>query len=299
MNATITVNGTAFTAVASGATGNQFNIGANLAATLTNIVTVLSASVVPAVQQATYTQTGGNTLVVTRTALGPTGNTFTLAASTTPASNGTASGATLTGGANGHTFVSGTQTLPSMSIEVGLPDVPFFGMNYGARANSLSVQAQRSGLLSATVNVIAQGEATATATAAGTPTVLDVERFSQFQGSITRNGAVLGNIVSAELMYSNNLEKIEVIRSDGRIADIDPGIVKCSGNLNALFWTRACLIRRPPARPARSPSAGPSTPAAHCSSPRTACSCRAATGKFRGRAASKCPSPGRLRSIRS
>ena len=64
MNATITINGTAFTAVASGATGNQFNIGANLAATLTNIVTVLSASVVPAVQQATYTQTGGNTLVI-------------------------------------------------------------------------------------------------------------------------------------------------------------------------------------------------------------------------------------------
>ena len=67
-------------------------------------------------------------------------------------------GATLTGGANGHTFISGTQNLPSMSIEVGLPDVPFFGMNYGARANSLSIQAQRSGLLSATVNVIAQGE---------------------------------------------------------------------------------------------------------------------------------------------
>jgi hypothetical protein len=241
VNATITINGTAFTAVASGATGNQFNIGANLAATLTNIVTVLSASVVPAVQQATYTQTGGNTLVITRTVLGPTGNTFTLAASTTPASNCTVSGATLSGGANGHTFVSGTQTLPSMSIEVGLPDVPFFGMNYGARANSLSVQAQRSGLLSATVNVIAQGEATAITTGAGTPTALDVERFSQFQGSITRNGAVLGNIVSAELMYSNNLEKIEVIRSDGRIADIDPGIVKCSGNLNARFQDTSLL----------------------------------------------------------
>ena len=241
VNSTITINGTAFTAVASGATGNQFNIGANLAATLTNIVTVLAASVVPAVQQATYTQTGGTTLVITRTALGPTGNTFTLAASTMPASNGTVSGATLSGGANNHTFVSGTQALPSMSIEVGLPDVPFFGMNYGARANSLSVQAQRSGLLSATVNVIAQGEATAIATAAGTPTVLDVERFSQFQGSITHNGAVLGNIVSAELMYSNNLEKIEVIRSDGRIADIDPGIVKCSGNLNARFQDTSLL----------------------------------------------------------
>jgi hypothetical protein len=241
VNSTIAINGTAFTAVASGATGNQFNIGANLAATLTNIVTVLNASVVAGILAATYAQTGGNTLTITHDTLGLSGNSFTLAASTAPVSNGTVSAATLTGGANGHTYVSGTQNLPSMSIEVGLPDVPFFGMNYGARANSLSVQAQRSGLLSATVNVIAQGEATAIATAAGALTVAEVERFSQFQGSITRNGAVLGNIVSAELMYSNNLEKIEVIRSDGRIADLDPGIVKCSGNLNARFQDTSLL----------------------------------------------------------
>lgn len=240
-NATVTIAGTAFTFVSSAPTGNQIQIGANLGATLTNAVTALNASVVPAVAAATYAQTGGNTLVITHDTLGLGGNSFTIATSTTPGSNGTVSGATLTGGANCHTFVSGTQNLPSMSIEVGLPDVPFLRLNYGARANSLSVQAQRSGLLSATVNVIAQGEAMATATAAGTPTALDVERFSQFQGSITRNGAVLGNIVSAELMYSNNLEKIEVIRSDGRIADTDPGIVKCSGNLNARFQDTSLL----------------------------------------------------------
>jgi hypothetical protein len=73
----------------------------------------------------------------------------------------------------------------------------------------------------------------------------------QFQGSITRNGAVLGNIVSAELMYSNNLEKIEVIRSDGRIADTDPdpGIVKCSGNLNARFQDTSLLDQAPARTP--------------------------------------------------
>ena len=82
---------------------------------------------------ANYSQTGGTTLVLTYKTLGLAGNTLTIAAQA--ASNGTASGATLTGGANGHTFVSGGQALPSMAIEVGLPDVPFFGMNYGARAN--------------------------------------------------------------------------------------------------------------------------------------------------------------------
>lgn len=232
-NDTVTVDGVVYTAVASGATGQQFNIGANAAATATAMAAVINPSAnVAAVAT-------GAVVNLTAKALGLPGNARALA--TNAAARITLSGTTLTGGANGHTFVSGTQNLPSMSIEVGLPDVPFFGMNYGARANSLSVQAQRSGLLSATVNVIAQGEATATATAAGTPTVLDVERFSQFQGSITRNGAVLGNIVSAELMYSNNLEKIEVIRSDGRIADTDPGIVKCSGNLNARFQDTSLL----------------------------------------------------------
>lgn len=232
-NDTVTVDGVVYTAVASGATGQQFNIGANAAATATAMAAIINPSAnVAAVAT-------GAVVNLTAKALGLAGNARALA--TNAAARITLSGATLTGGANGHTFVSGTQNLPSMSIEVGLPDVPFFGMNYGARANSLSIQAQRSGLLSATVNVIAQGEAAAVTTGAGTPTALDVERFSQFQGSITRNGAVLGNIVSAELMYSNNLEKIEVIRSDGRIADIDPGIVKCSGNLNARFQDTSLL----------------------------------------------------------
>ena len=232
-NDTVTVDGVVYTAVASGATGQQFNIGANAAATATAMAAIINPSAnVAAVAT-------GAVVNLTAKALGLAGNARAL--STNAAARITLSGATLTGGANGHTFVSGTQNLPSMSIEVGLPDVPFFGMNYGARAYSLSVQAQRSGLLSATVNVIAQGEAAAVTTGAGTPTALDVERFSQFQGSITRNGAVLGNIVSAELMYSNNLEKIEVIRSDGRIADIDPGIVKCSGNLNARFQDTSLL----------------------------------------------------------
>jgi hypothetical protein len=52
-NATITIAGTAFTFVSSAPTGNQIQIGANLGATLTNAVTALNASVVPAVAAAT------------------------------------------------------------------------------------------------------------------------------------------------------------------------------------------------------------------------------------------------------
>jgi hypothetical protein len=134
-----------------------------------------------------------------------------------------------------HTFVSGALALPSMSIEVGMPEVPSYGMNFGVRANSMKIQLQRSGLLNATMSLIAQGETKAGASAAGSPTEAAIERFSQFMGEIKRDGTSLGHIVSAELTYSNNLDKVEVIRPDGRIEDADPAMVAVSGTVNVRF----------------------------------------------------------------
>lgn len=134
-----------------------------------------------------------------------------------------------------HTFVSGALTLPSMSIEVGMPELPSYGMNFGVRANSMKIQLQRSGLLNATMSLIAQGETKVGASAAGSPTEAAIERFSQFMGEIKRDGTSLGHIVSAELTFSNNLDKVEVIRPDGRIEDADPAMVAVSGTVNVRF----------------------------------------------------------------
>lgn len=134
-----------------------------------------------------------------------------------------------------HTFVSGALTLPSMAIEIGMPEVPSYGMNIGVRANSMKIQLQRSGLLNATMSLIARGETKASSSGAGSPTAAVIERFSQFMGDIKRNDVALGHIVSAELMYSNNLDKVEVIRPDGRIEDADPAMVAVSGNINVRF----------------------------------------------------------------
>jgi hypothetical protein len=239
-NSTITLGGVAWTFVASGATGNQTNIGVNLAATLTSLASNLNASANTTIDDVTYAATATE-LTMTHDTLGHAGNAFTLAASTSPASNGTVSGATLTGGANDHTFTAGGQTLPSMSLEIQLADVPFFGMNYGARVNSFQVQAQRSGLLTATLNLIAQGESIAATTQAGSLVEYTLERFGQFQGEVRRNGSALGNVVNADMTFSNNLEAIEVIRSDGRIADADPGVLSVSGNINTRFQDRVLL----------------------------------------------------------
>ena len=134
-----------------------------------------------------------------------------------------------------HTFVSGALTLPSMAIEIGMPEVPSFGMNVGVRANTMKIQLQRSGLLNATMSLIAQGETKATSSAAGSPSEAAIERFSQFMGEIKRNGTALGHIVSAELSYMNNLDKVEVIRPDGRIEDADPAMVAVTGSVNVRF----------------------------------------------------------------
>ena len=89
-NSTLTINGTVFTFVASGAVGNQVNIGANLAATMTALAVVLNASVVTGVALTTYTGMA-TALTMVYDLLGSAGNTFTLAASISPASNGTVS----------------------------------------------------------------------------------------------------------------------------------------------------------------------------------------------------------------
>lgn len=140
-----------------------------------------------------------------------------------------------------HTFVSGALSLPSMAIEIGLPDVPSYGMNFGARANSMSIQMQRSGHLTATLNLIAQGETRAGTSGAGTPTEAVIERFSQGIGEIKRNGSLLGNVVSAEFSYSNNLDKVEVIRPDGRIEDAEPAMVAVTGNVVVRFANTVLL----------------------------------------------------------
>jgi len=234
-NSTVTINGIAVTFVASGATGSQVNIGATLYDTVVALVQFLNASVNASLTPASYSMDSkGTTLNVTYDTVGTGGNVFTLAVGTTPAPNATASGATLTGGAatggNMHVFTSGGSSLPSMSIEVGNTDIPSYAMNYGVMVDKMAIALQRSGLLNATVSTIGQGENARTGSSgAGSPTSLGLARFTQFTGGVTRLGAPLGDLVSGNLTMANNLDKVEVIRNDGRIAGADPGEGAFSG----------------------------------------------------------------------
>jgi hypothetical protein len=234
VNSTITLNGTVFTFVASGAVGNQSNIGANLAATLTALAVVLNANATVGLTFATYVA-GATTLTITRGALGHIGNAFTLATSISPASNATVSGATLTGGANTHTFTSGGWTLPSLAIETQMPEVPRFSMYSGAVIDEFSWEMKRAGLLQGTAKLIAQGESVVAASVAGTLTALNYKRFGHFNGAVLRDGVAIANITQARINYMNNLERIDAIRSDGRIEGADPSIAALKGQIVTRF----------------------------------------------------------------
>ncbi len=134
-----------------------------------------------------------------------------------------------------HTFKSGAWTLPSLSIEVAMPEVPRYAMYTGCMVDQIAWRMERSGLLTASVSVVAQGETVANTSAAGTPTDFTLQRFGHFNGSIKRNGTALGNIVSAEVTYQNNLDRVETIRSDGKIDGADPTITALTGNITARF----------------------------------------------------------------
>jgi hypothetical protein len=140
-----------------------------------------------------------------------------------------------------HEFRSGGWSIPSMSIEAGNPEVPSYRMASGCVVNAISWEMRRSGLLTATVGLIAQGEAAAASSAAGTLTDIEVLRFGHFNGAIARNGSPLGNIVAAQVTYSNNLDRIETIRNDGKIEGADPTIAALTGRIDVRFADQTLL----------------------------------------------------------
>lgn len=239
-NATITIGGQAFTFVSGTPTANQIKIGATLAETIGHAVRTLNASVVAGVAAATYRgDARGARIDISHDAIGTSGNAMTLAAGSSPASNATVSGSTLAGGsasgAYNHVFITGAQTLPSASIEVGMPEVPSFGMNWGIKANTLGIPLQRGGNLNATLGLIGQGETRAGSTAAGTPDALDMMRFSSFAGLARRLGVPIGDLVSGQFNVSNGLDPVPAIRGDGRISGVDEGMLAVTGQVGVRY----------------------------------------------------------------
>lgn len=96
---TVTINGVVFTCVASGATGNQYNVGGSDSITGDNLAAAINASVTALVSGYVTAANVAGVVTITAAQSGLSGNMFTLAIS----AHGSVSGAKLTGGDNGAT----------------------------------------------------------------------------------------------------------------------------------------------------------------------------------------------------
>lgn len=116
-----------------------------------------------------------------------------------------------------------------------MPEVPRFAMYQGSVVNQMSFSMARAGLLNVTVGLMAQNERrdTVTEDAAAAMPVLD--RLGNWEGAIRRDTVLLGNVVSADFRYSNNLDRIETIRADGKIDGLDPSMAECGGSVTMRF----------------------------------------------------------------
>jgi hypothetical protein len=134
-----------------------------------------------------------------------------------------------------HTFISGVQALPSLSIQAINPDVPLYRTHSGLRVDSATIRLERENLPSATLACVAQGETVDGAARDETPELYTPLRFGPFQGEVTKDGVLLGRVVSAELAYRNGLDRIETIRSDGLIDGAEPTLAACTGSIVVRF----------------------------------------------------------------
>jgi phage tail sheath gpL-like len=90
------INGVSFTAVASGATGNQFNVGVDDTATAVNLAAAINASVTALVENYVTASASGTVVTVTSAFYGLSGNQTLIASAD---STIVASGSRLTNGA--------------------------------------------------------------------------------------------------------------------------------------------------------------------------------------------------------
>jgi len=231
--ATITLGGVTWTFVTGTPSGAQTKIGATLAETLAQLAIDLNASANATLVLATYASTATE-LVIELDAAGPLQAAFSLAASSSPTSNGTPSGAVLAIAAEINSFAA--------ECAFADADNPSFFVTAGNKLNTIGFSWSRDGLAQAQVQLIGQSEARNASSGAGAPTVATFDRFSQAQGAIKKAGASIANVTGFTLDVSNNLDPVPTIRSDGRIDGSDDGLCTAQGRIDARFAETASLL---------------------------------------------------------
>jgi hypothetical protein len=136
-----------------------------------------------------------------------------------------------------HIWESGSDDIPSYTFEIGHPKLatPVFFRHSGTVMESLAFDMGQEGPANGRIQLVAQGETTAATTIDGSATNYALRRFSQGRGFIRRGGANLAGVTGGSLTFSNNLERVRVIREDGKIEAADPTFASAQGTMTVRF----------------------------------------------------------------
>ena len=243
---TIVLDGVTWTFVASGAAGNETEIGASLAATVVALAADLNASGDTDISAATYVAEG-HRLRIEHDSAGVGGNAFTLGAGTSEAY---VSAPTLQGGGlKRHVFASGAKALPLVSMisdqsDLALADGPRWKAVHNLRWGGMQFDIARTGAAGATYTAIGANERALAADPGVDARLVDagIDRFSQLQGGIMVDDAcICGVIETGRVSIDNGLISDRTMCCPGHpdaggIDDALPGPSTVGLTVNARYY---------------------------------------------------------------
>lgn len=148
-------------------------------------------------------------------------------------------GAPTEGGGVGPTYVHTYKvptSVPSMVVEAGFLDVPYYLKFNGTKVNSMSIEFGKDAELTASLDLMAAKE-TGSSSAYDSSVAMDTfTRFTMKQLAVEEGGSGSTIIGTCSLNIKNNLDPgMFVIGGGGIRGALPEGVVEVSGNVKALF----------------------------------------------------------------
>lgn len=140
-----------------------------------------------------------------------------------------------------HVFKIGN-TMPSLTIEQGYPDVNVFQQFAGVRISKLGFKFGGDAELTASVDVMGCKETLAATTFDAAAKAVNFLPFQNINATIKEGGVTAANILSCDINFDFGLDGDSyAIGNKGFRTYIDPGIVSISGTIKAFFQNKDLL----------------------------------------------------------
>lgn len=142
-----------------------------------------------------------------------------------------------------HVFTAGGDVL-SYTLEVGHPNltIPDYRHKLGCRSETLSFDMTRTGPANGTIGVVGQNDVDGGgASVDAGPITHAVRRFNQGNGGILIGGAQVGVVTGGRAEFTNSLDRVETIRTDGLIEAADPTEAMITGSIDVRHSVDATL----------------------------------------------------------